>query len=161
PQGARGDVHAAQDRDRRVCGHARRSRPAGGRPAARGRREPRLCELVDAEEGGRRVRLGSLAAGGRDGTLVVVSADLTRAVTAHGVARTLQEALDDWTGTEPRLRALGDRLEAGTAEAAFPLDPAALAAPLPRAYQWLDGSAYVNHVELVRRARGVELPPSF
>jgi len=107
------------------------------------------------------MKLGSLKQGGRDGTLIVVSSDLSRAVTAHGVADTLQQALDDWARMEPRLRALSDRLEAGAAKEAFPFDPAAAASPLPRAYQWLDGSAYVNHVELVRRARGAELPASF
>lgn len=107
------------------------------------------------------MKLGSLKKGGRDGTLILVSSDLTRAVTAHGVAHTLQEALDDWANTEPRLRALSDRLEAGAAKEAFRLDSVALASPLPRAFQWLDGSAYVNHVELVRKARGAELPASF
>lgn len=107
------------------------------------------------------MRLASLKKGGRDGTLIVASSDLTRAVTAHGVAGTLQQALDDWSHMEPRLHALSDRLEAGAAKEAFPLDPAGLASPLPRAYQWLDGSAYVNHVELVRKARGAELPESF
>ncbi len=106
------------------------------------------------------MRLGSLKKGGRDGTLVVVSSDLSRAVAAEGVARTLQAALDDWPAVEPKLRDLAGRLENGAADA-FVLDPAALASPLPRAYQWLDGSAYVNHVELVRKARGVELPASF
>ncbi|MEQ8394615.1 fumarylacetoacetate hydrolase family protein [Thalassobaculum sp.] len=107
------------------------------------------------------MKLASLKKGGRDGTLIVVSSDLSRAVTTHGVAHTLQEALDDWAHMEPRLRALADRLEAGAAKEAFPLDAAQLASPLPRAYQWLDGSAYVNHVELVRKARGAELPESF
>ena len=106
------------------------------------------------------MRLGSLKEGGRDGTLVVVSSDMSRAAAAEGVARTLQAALDDWPAVEPRLRDLAGRLENGAADA-FALDPAALASPLPRAYQWLDGSAYVNHVELVRKARGVELPASF
>lgn len=107
------------------------------------------------------MKLASLKAGGRDGTLIVVSSDLTRAVTAAGVADTLQQAIEDWAHMEPRLRALSDRLEAGAAVEAFAVDPSALASPLPRAYQWLDGSAYVNHVELVRKARGVELPASF
>ena len=106
------------------------------------------------------MRLGSLKEGGRDGTLVVVSSDMSRAAAAEGVARTLQAALDDWPAVEPSLRDLAGRLENGAADA-FALDPAALESPLPRAYQWLDGSAYVNHVELVRKARGVELPASF
>ncbi|WP_443971384.1 fumarylacetoacetate hydrolase family protein [Sphingobium sp. CR28] len=97
---------------------------------------------------------------GRDGRLIVVSDDLSHYVEAGAAAPTLQAALDDWAAIEPKLAALADDLAKG-AVAAQPLDPAALAAPLPRAYQWADGSAYVNHVELVRRARGAELPESF
>ncbi len=104
------------------------------------------------------MKLASLKRGGRDGTLVVVSKDLSRAIEAAGIAPTLQAALDDWAAIEPQLRALAEKLEAGGG-AAF--DPAACAAPLPRAYQWADGSAYVNHVELVRKARGAEMPESF
>lgn len=107
------------------------------------------------------MKLGSLKAGGRDGTLVVVSRDLSRAVRAEAIAATLQAALDDWSQAEPRLRALAAALEAGTAEGAFALDAQALAAPLPRAYEFLDGSAYLPHVERVRRARGAEVPASF
>lgn len=97
---------------------------------------------------------------GRDGRLIVVSDDLSTYAEADGVAPTLQAVLDDWATCEPKLRALVDRLATGaiTGQA---LDQTALAAPLPRAYQWADGSAYVNHVELVRRARGAELPESF
>ncbi|PGH52993.1 2-keto-4-pentenoate hydratase [Azospirillum palustre] len=106
------------------------------------------------------MKLASLKAGGRDGTLVVVSRDLTRAVPVPEIARTLQAALDDWTALEPKLeeayRALNDDPASGR-----PFDPALAASPLPRAYQWADGSAYVNHVELVRKARGAEMPPSF
>ena len=98
---------------------------------------------------------------GRDGRLVVVSRDLGRAVSAETVAPTLQAALDDWSTAEPGLRALAEALETGDVEGAFAFDPAGAAAPLPRAYQWADGSAYVNHVELVRRARGAEMPESF
>lgn len=105
------------------------------------------------------MKLASLA-GGRDGRLRVASADLSRVASAESVAPTLQAALDDWQSCEPGLRALAERVEASSAETA-PLDPAALAAPLPRAYQWIDGSAYVNHVELVRKARGAEMPSSF
>ena len=97
---------------------------------------------------------------GRDGRLIVVSDDLSRYAEAGPVAPTLQAALDDWAAVEPKLKALADDLANGSV-AGQPLDPAALAAPLPRAYQWADGSAYVNHVELVRRARGAELPESF
>ncbi|HZD25133.1 MAG TPA: fumarylacetoacetate hydrolase family protein [Alphaproteobacteria bacterium] len=106
------------------------------------------------------MKLGSLK-GGRDGRLVVVSRDLTQAVEAAGIAPTLQAALDDWVATAPKLQGLAEALNAGNAGGAFALDPAALAAPLPRAYQWADGSAYLNHVELVRKARGAEMPPSF
>ena len=98
---------------------------------------------------------------GRDGRLVVVSRDLGRAVPVPEVAPTLQAAFDRWADCAPRLQAMADRLEAGDAPGAAPFDPAAAAAPLPRAYQWADGSAYVNHVELVRKARGAEMPPSF
>ncbi|WP_426662876.1 fumarylacetoacetate hydrolase family protein [Rhodanobacter aciditrophus] len=107
------------------------------------------------------MKLGSLKEGGRDGTLVVVSRDLQHAVKAAGVAATLQAALDDWSNAAPRLNALSDALNAGTAEGAFALDMAQLAAPLPRAYEFVDGSAYLPHVERVRKARGAEVPASF
>ncbi|MGE0422572.1 MAG: fumarylacetoacetate hydrolase family protein [Reyranellaceae bacterium] len=107
------------------------------------------------------MKLGTLKEGGRDGTLVVVSRDLSRAVRASDIAPTLQRALDDWARAEPLLRKLAADLEAGKTEGSFVFDPAKAAAPLPRAYQWADGSAYVVHVELVRKARGVEMPPSF
>lgn len=107
------------------------------------------------------MKLGSLKEGGRDGTLVVVSRDLTRAVRATGIAATMQQALEDWSNAAPRLNALYEQLQAGAAEGAFDLDHAALAAPLPRAYEFVDGSAYLPHVERVRRARGAEVPESF
>ncbi|MEJ2514254.1 MAG: fumarylacetoacetate hydrolase family protein [Gammaproteobacteria bacterium] len=107
------------------------------------------------------MKLGSLAEGGRDGTLVVVSGDLKRAAAAGRIAPTLQAALDDWAAAEPQLKELASALEAGSADGAFDLDMESLAAPLPRAYQFLDGSAYLAHVERVRRARGAEMPPSF
>jgi fumarylacetoacetate (FAA) hydrolase len=97
---------------------------------------------------------------GRDGRLVVVSRDLTRAADASAVAPTLREALDDWAAAEPRLQEIADSLEAGRI-AHTPFDPKACAAPLPRCFGWADGSAYVNHVALVRKARGVEVPPTF
>jgi fumarylacetoacetate (FAA) hydrolase len=97
---------------------------------------------------------------GRDGRLLVVSRDMSRAADARMVAPTLQAALDDWTSAAPRLQEITDALEANRIAHA-PFDPAACAAPLPRAYQWADGSAYVNHVALVRQARGVEMPASF
>ncbi|HEX5789336.1 MAG TPA: fumarylacetoacetate hydrolase family protein [Woeseiaceae bacterium] len=96
---------------------------------------------------------------GRDGRLVVVSDDLTRCLPADGVADTLQQALDDWDRLEPRLEALAAQLGDGLPGSRF--DERECASPLPRAYQWADGSAYVNHVELVRRARGAEMPASF
>ncbi len=105
------------------------------------------------------MKLASLKQG-RDGRLIVVSDDLSTFADASAITPTLQAALDDWSSVEPKLKALADDLAAGTV-AGRPLDPAGLAAPLPRAYQWADGSAYVNHVELVRRARGAELPDSF
>jgi fumarylacetoacetate (FAA) hydrolase len=97
---------------------------------------------------------------GRDGQLVVVSRDLGRAADASAVAHTLQAALDDWNAAAPRLAELADALEADRI-AHFPFDAQKCAAPLPRAFGWADGSAYVNHVALVRRARGAELPASF
>ncbi len=107
------------------------------------------------------MKLATLKAGGRDGTLVVVSRDLSHAVVAGTVAPTLQIVLDNWDSLSPRLVEIYDRLNDGKAGGAFALDPSDLAAPLPRAYQWVDGSAYLPHVERVRRARGAEMPPSF
>ena len=107
------------------------------------------------------MKLGSLKEGGRDGTLVVVSRDLSRAVRADGIAATMQQALEDWSNAAPRLNALAQALEAGEAKDAFGLDVEELASPLPRAYEFLDGSAYLPHVERVRRARGAEVPESF
>ncbi|WP_240095686.1 fumarylacetoacetate hydrolase family protein [Thermomonas flagellata] len=107
------------------------------------------------------MKLGSLKEGGRDGTLVVVARDLARAVRADGIAPTLQRALDDWQQAAPRLAALAEDLEAGRAAGAFTLDMQALAAPLPRAYEFVDGSAYLPHVERVRRARGAQVPERF
>ena len=107
------------------------------------------------------MKLGSLKEGGRDGTLVVVSRDLSQAVRATGIAATLQQALEDWENAAPRLNALSEALNAGQAEGAFALDMQALAAPMPRAYEFVDGSAYLPHVERVRRARGAEVPESF
>ena len=106
------------------------------------------------------MKLASLKAG-RDGRLAVVSGDLTRAAGADAIAPTLQHALDQWAEVEPGLRRMATLLESGTADRAFPFDEAACASPLPRAYQWVDGSAYVTHVELVRMARKAELPARF
>ena len=85
------------------------------------------------------MKLGSLKAGGRDGSLIVVSRDLSQAVRATGIAATLQQALEDWENVAPRLNALSEALHAGQADGAFPLDMQALAAPLPRAYEFVDG----------------------
>ena len=107
------------------------------------------------------MKLASLKAGGRDGTLIVVSRDLARAVSAAPVCATLQAALDDWDAMAPQLEKLSAALNAGPVDSEFAFDPAACASPLPRAYHWVDGSAYVNHVELVRKARGAEMPETF
>ena len=98
---------------------------------------------------------------GRDGSLVVVSRDLSRAVKVPTIAATLQAALDNWAATKPKLEAVYQRLNDGLEEGAFAFEQAACHSPLPRAYHWADGSAYVNHVELVRKARGAEMPASF
>ena len=107
------------------------------------------------------MKLGTLKEGGRDGTLIVVDRALKRAVRATSIAPTLQKAIEEWAAVSPKLAALAEQLRDDKAPGSFELDTTALAAPLPRAYQWADGSAYVVHVELVRKARGVEMPPSF
>ncbi len=107
------------------------------------------------------MKLASLKTGGRDGSLVVVDRALERFVSGAEVAPTLQAALDDWQRAAPRLNAIGEDLNNGRRGDAARLDPAALAAPLPRAYEFVDGSAYLPHVERVRRARGAEVPESF
>ncbi|MDX1500415.1 MAG: 2-keto-4-pentenoate hydratase, partial [Woeseiaceae bacterium] len=101
------------------------------------------------------MKLASLK-GGRDGRLVVVSRNLERCLDAGAIAPTLQAALDDWAEAAPNLAELAGQLESGAE--GEPFEQAACAAPLPRAYQWADGSAYVNHVELVRKARGAQMP---
>ena len=98
---------------------------------------------------------------GRDGVLLVVSRDLRHAVKVPQIAATLQAALDDWQIKRPHLEAMYQRLNDGLCEDAFVFDQADCHSPLPRAYHWADGSAYVNHVELVRKARGAEIPESF
>ncbi|HEX5867034.1 MAG TPA: fumarylacetoacetate hydrolase family protein, partial [Beijerinckiaceae bacterium] len=97
---------------------------------------------------------------GRDGRLVVVSKDLTRATDAFIIVPTLQAALDDWRRCGPALADLAEQLEHGSVPS-FRFHEHDCASPLPRAYQWVDGSAYVNHVELVRKARGAVMPDSF
>ena len=107
------------------------------------------------------MKFATLKNGTRDGELVVVSRDLARCVAVPEIACTLQAALDDWDRVWPALQAIAAELSAGRMSDAMPFDPRAAMAPLPRAYQWADGSAYVNHVELVRKARGATMPPEF
>ena len=107
------------------------------------------------------MKLASYKDGSRDGQLVVVSRDLGLAHYATGIASRLQQVLDDWSYMAPQLQDLYHQLNHGKAPHAFPFDPRRCMAPLPRAYQWADGSAYLNHVELVRRARGAEVPATF
>ncbi|HEY5047922.1 MAG TPA: fumarylacetoacetate hydrolase family protein [Rhizomicrobium sp.] len=98
---------------------------------------------------------------GRDGMLVVASRDLAHCVAVPHIAPTLQQAMDDWAHTAPRLMRIYDLLNESAADGAKPFVPEDCASPLPRAYQWADGSAYVTHVELVRKARGAEMPASY
>jgi fumarylacetoacetate (FAA) hydrolase len=107
------------------------------------------------------MKLATYKDGSRDGQLVVVSRDLSTAHYASGIASRLQQVLDDWNFLSPQLEDLAATLNGGKARHAFPFEPAKCMAPLPRAYQWADGSAFVNHVELVRRARNAEMPASF
>jgi fumarylacetoacetate (FAA) hydrolase len=106
------------------------------------------------------MKLATLRDSTRDGRLIVVSRDLTRFADAGEVARTLQAALDDWSDIAPRLARIAERLEDGS-QPWQPFNPRHVQSPLPRAFQWADGSAYVNHVELVRKARNAEMPPTF
>jgi len=107
------------------------------------------------------MKLATYKDGSRDGQLVVVSRDLATAHYATGIATRLQQVLDDWNFLSPQLEDLYTTLNHGKARHAFAFDPAMCMAPLPRACQWADGSAYLNHVELVRKARGAEMPESF
>ncbi|HND55662.1 MAG TPA: fumarylacetoacetate hydrolase family protein, partial [Pirellulaceae bacterium] len=111
------------------------------------------------------MKLATLKEGGRDGTLVVVSHDLKRCVKAPRIAATLRAALDDWRRRAGELALVSELLDKGVDNIndapVAPFDPAACMAPLPRAAQWIDGSAYLNHVELVRKARKAEMPPEF
>lgn len=97
---------------------------------------------------------------GRDGQLIVVNTALSHYIKADTVATTLQAALDNWANCKPKLELLAQQLESGEISGAQFL-PEDCASPLPRAFHWVDGSAYVNHVELVRKARGAEMPESF
>ena len=107
------------------------------------------------------MKLATLKDGSRDGQLVVVSRDLSQAHYATGIANSLQQVLDDWAFMAPQLEDLSVALNQGRARHAFAFDPAQCMAPLPRAFQWADGSAYLNHVELVRKARNATVPESF
>ena len=107
------------------------------------------------------MKLATYKDGSRDGQLVVVSRDLSTAHYATGIANKMQQVLDDWGFIAPQLVDLSETLNQGKTRHAFPFDPAMCMAPLPRAYQWADGSAYINHVELVRAARCAEVPESF
>ena len=107
------------------------------------------------------MKLATYKDGSRDGQLVVVSRDLATAHYATGIAARLQQALDDWSFISPQLQDLYETLNNGKARHAFPFDAARCMAPLPRAYQWADGSAFINHVELVRAARNSEVPGTF
>ncbi len=107
------------------------------------------------------MKLATRKNGTRDGELVIVSRDLKMCVPAPGIAKTLQAALDDWDALAPRLESAYQELNQGNIETAEAFDQATCHSPLPRSYQWADGSAYVNHVELVRKARGAEMPETF
>lgn len=111
------------------------------------------------------MKLASLKEGGRDGSLIVVNRELSRAVRVPQIAPTLQRALEDWSVAAPRLNAVYEQLQSGVdtieGQPVFAFDTAALAAPLPRAYEFVDGSAYLPHVERVRRARGATVPEGF
>jgi len=107
------------------------------------------------------VKLASLKEGGRDGSLIVVNRELTQAVRAGAIAATLQQAIERWAEVQAPLQALSEALQAGRCAEAFALDVAALASPLPRAYQFLDGSVYLHHMLKARKARGAEMPPNY
>ena len=107
------------------------------------------------------MKFATLKNGSRDGLLVLVSRDLQHCCSAAGIAPTLQAALDDWDALAPRLEERYTQLNAGACAGIEPFDQAACHSPLPRAYQWADGSAYINHVELVRKSRNAEVPASF
>lgn len=107
------------------------------------------------------MKLGTIKNNTRDGQLVVVNRDMTKAVTVSEIASTMQQALDNWEENSPKLEAVYTELQNGKRTDAFDFDSKQAMAPIPRAYHWADGSAYVTHVELVRKARGAELPESF
>lgn len=106
------------------------------------------------------MKLASLKAGGRDGTLVVVNRELTLGVKVPNIASTMQQVIEGWDSLQPELQKVSDALAAGQMPDAFALDPSMLASPFPRAYQFLDGSVYLHHMEKARKARGAEMPPN-
>lgn len=105
------------------------------------------------------MKLASLKSNSRDGSLIIVSRDLKKAVKAESIVPTLRQAIEDWSTYEPKLKELSNQLNEGKASGSFDFDTKQLAAPLPRAFQWCDGSAYLHHAELVRKARNAELTP--
>ena len=107
------------------------------------------------------MKLATYRDGSRDGQLLVVSRDLSTAHYAVGTATRLQQVLDDWNFLSPQLQDLSETLNGGKARHAFPFEPARCMAPLPRAFQWVDGSAYLNHLQRVRQAGGLDLPANF
>ena len=107
------------------------------------------------------MKLASLKNGSRDGLLVVVSRDLSRCVAVPAIASTMQQLLDNWAQLSSKLNEVYQALNSGSVDGEMAFDEGQCESPLPRAYQWADGSAYVNHVELVRKARNAEMPPSF
>lgn len=107
------------------------------------------------------MKLATYNNGRRDGQLMLVNKELTKAVAVPAIANTMQELLDSWNLLEPQLRELYEALNDGMMDNAVDFDQTKCHSPLPRAYQWADGSAYVNHVELVRKARGAEMPETF
>jgi fumarylacetoacetate (FAA) hydrolase len=107
------------------------------------------------------MKLASLKSSSRDGVLVVVNRDLTRAVQATGIAATMQQAIEQWSDAAPRLQAVFERLQAGDCPGSFVLDVNQLASPFPRAYQFVDGSVYLHHMEKARKARGAAMPPNY
>ena len=107
------------------------------------------------------MKLASLRDTSRDGTLIVVSRDLTRAVQVPSIAKTLQQAIEQWDRVRPLLQDVSDALQRQERSDAFALDPEALASPFPRAFQFLDGSVYLHHMEKARKARGAEMPPNY
>lgn len=107
------------------------------------------------------MKLATQRNGTRDGSLLIVSKDLSKAVSANNIAATMQQAIDNWSTAKPALEKLYQQLNAGECNNAVDFNTLELESPFPRAYQWADGSAYVNHVELVRKARGAEMPENF